>query len=201
MPSGIASTGTITYALAAVALAGLLSGCVHSDRSQLATAVTASDIAYAVCTEVRPGQAAGCTGAGLPMKASETAYTVCLGYHPGDSERACKQVRGAYEADLRAYLAPQTVARPAAPPKPDMPAPPTGSYKQRYATARAMYVATSRDAQTFEAALLIPTVRSRVTAVIGSLDDTKLRALAAQSKAEAMYWYQYMQNLEQGEAD
>lgn len=193
----------IARALAAAAFAGLLSGCVHSDRSQLATAVTPTDIAYAVCAQVRPGQPASCDGVELPMKASETAYNVCLGYHPGDSERACKHVREAYEADLRAYLAPRTaVQTPApAPAKPDMPAPPTGSFKQRYATARAMYVATSRDAQTFEAALLIPTVRSRVSAVIGNLDDAKLHALAAQSKAEAMYWYQYMQTLDQGAAE
>jgi hypothetical protein len=181
-----------------IAVAALLAGCVRSDRSQLATAVTPSDIAYAVCAESRPGSESSCNGIELPMKASETAYGLCLDYHPGDSGRACKQVREAYEAELRAYLAPQSAARAPAEPKSGLPEPPTGSYRQRYATARAMYIATSRDAQTFEAALLIPGVRRRVSAVIGHLDDDKLRALAAQSKAEAVYWYQYMQGLERG---
>lgn len=201
MPSGIAPTEKIARGLAAVALAALLASCVRSDRSQLTTAVTPPDIAYAVCTEMRPGQANTCNGVELPIKSSETAYNLCLGYHPADSGRACKRVREAYEADLRAYLAPQSAARAPSPPKADMPDPPTGSYKQRYATAKAMYVATSRDAETFQAALLIPTVRSRVSAVIGYLDDTKLKALAAQSKAEALYWYQYMQNMEQRDVE
>ncbi|HTV30526.1 MAG TPA: hypothetical protein VMF32_22470 [Xanthobacteraceae bacterium] len=62
--------------------------------------------------------------------------------------------------------------------------------------AEKLYVATSRDAQTFGAALLIPEVRQKIEKVLGPLSDFKLKELAAQSNAEALYWYKYMQGLE-----
>lgn len=62
--------------------------------------------------------------------------------------------------------------------------------------AEELYIATSRDAQTFKAALLIPEIRQKLEQVLGPLSDEKLKALAAQSNAEAIYWYKYMQGLE-----
>jgi hypothetical protein len=48
---------------------------------------------------------------------------------------------------------------------------------------------------------LLPEVRRKVGAVLGQIDDDKLKALAAQSKAEAIFWYQYMQRLDQSAAE
>jgi len=63
--------------------------------------------------------------------------------------------------------------------------------------AEALYKATGSDAETFEAALLIPEIRLKIeSALHQKLSDQMLRRLAAQAKAEAVYWYQYMQGLE-----
>jgi hypothetical protein len=63
--------------------------------------------------------------------------------------------------------------------------------------AAELYQATSRDAETFEAALLIPEIRLRLEqALHQKLSDQMLRRLASQAKAEARYWYSYMQGLE-----
>jgi len=163
--------------------------------------VRPSDIAYAMCAQYRPGAETTCSGLQLPLREAETAYSLCLDYHPGDA-RPCRKVRDAYEADLKMFLESGTGPAVASVPKGDIPEIAAGSERQRYRTAQQMYVATSRDAQTFEAALLIPEVRRRVQAVLGpDLTDDKLRALAAQSKGEAIYWYRYMQGLDQGSAE
>jgi hypothetical protein len=66
-----------------------------------------------------------------------------------------------------------------------------------YRTAEQLYQATSRDAETFEAALLIPEIRLKLEqALHQKLSDQMLRRLASQAKAEARYWYSYMQGLE-----
>ena len=184
--------------LVAIALVVKLAGCAASGHPELATAVQPSDIAYAMCMEYRPGAATTCEGLQLPLRESETAYSLCLDYHPGDA-RPCGKVREAYEADLKAFLGSAKTPAATATPRAEPPEIAGGSYRQRYRTAEQMYIATSRDAQTFEAALLVPEVRRKVQAVLGpDLTDEKLQALAAQSKGEAIYWYRYMQGLEQG---
>jgi hypothetical protein len=68
---------------------------------------------------------------------------------------------------------------------------------QLHRAAEQLYQATSRDAETFEAALLIPEIRLRLEqALHQKLSDQMLRRLASQAKAEARYWYSYMQGLE-----
>lgn len=199
MPSGrrwaaAALPRATTGILAAIGLAA--GGCAPAGPPDLATAVKPADIAYALCAQARPGTEATCSGLHLPLRESETAYSLCLDYHPGDA-RPCRKVREAYEADLKAFLVPGKSSAAIVSPRAEPPEIAAGSYRQRYRTAEQMYIATSRDAQTFEAALLIPEVRRRVQAVLGpDLTDEKLHALAAQSKGEAIYWYHYMQGLE-----
>jgi len=63
--------------------------------------------------------------------------------------------------------------------------------------AEELYKATSRDAESFSAALLIPEVRLKLErALHQKLSDQMLRQLATRSKLEALYWYKYMQGLE-----
>jgi len=184
--------------LAVFGIAVGLAGCVPSGHPNLATAVQPHDIAYAMCLQDRPADAAGCNSVRLPSRTSETAYSLCLDYHPSDP-RPCGRVRAAYMADLRAYLTEPAPAQPAArAPSAHPPEITERRYNQLHHTAEQLYLATSRDAQTFEAALLIPEVRRKVERVLGPrLSDDKLRALARKSRAEALYWYRYMQGLEQ----
>ena len=66
-----------------------------------------------------------------------------------------------------------------------------------YGLAANLYRATSQDAQTFEAALLIPEIRLKLEAALHQqLSNEMLRHLANQSKEESLYWYKYMQGLE-----
>jgi hypothetical protein len=67
-------------------------------------------------------------------------------------------------------------------------------------SALALYKATSRDAETFTAALLLPDVRRKVEAALQQkLSNEQCRKLAQQAQAEAIYWYKYMQGLERAE--
>jgi hypothetical protein len=184
-----------------LALAAFLGGCAASGHPDLAAAVQPTDIAYAMCLRYRPGGEAACSGLQLPLRQSETAYRLCLDYHPGDA-RPCRKVRDAYEADLKSFLEPVKSPAASVAPRAEPPEIASQNPRQRYRTAEQMYIATSRDAQTFEAALLIPEVRRKVQAVLGpDLTDEKLQALAAQSKGEAIYWYRYMQGLEPAGVD
>jgi hypothetical protein len=66
--------------------------------------------------------------------------------------------------------------------------------------ALALYKATSKDAETFTAALLLPDVRHKVEkALQQKLSNEQCRKLAQQAQAEAIYWYKYMQGLERAE--
>lgn len=182
---------------AAASLWAALAGCAPTGRPDLTAVVSPADIAYAVCAQSRPGNEASCSGVPAPDRASKVAYSLCLDYHKLDPE-ACKSLRETYVADLRTtptkpYEAGQGVEGPGG----------TAnelagrSYAARHRTAEEMYIATSRDAQTFEAALLIPDVRRKVERLLGpNLTDDKLRAMADKSQSEARYWYGYMQNLE-----
>jgi hypothetical protein len=63
--------------------------------------------------------------------------------------------------------------------------------------AEELYKATSRDAETFEAALLIPEIRLKLERALNQkLSDQMLHRLADQARLEAIFWYQYMQGLE-----
>ena len=155
-----------------------------------------AEIADAMCVQYRPGDGAACAGLQLPESASALAYRMCLEYHKLDV-KACKDLRMVYEAELRAYLErPQTTPNPVLSPanEPQI----TGQRaRDLHKTAEDLYKATSRDAQTFEAALLIPDVRQKVQGVLRhALSDEELRKLADQARAEALYWYKYMQGLE-----
>ncbi|HEX2152011.1 MAG TPA: hypothetical protein VHG31_08450 [Stellaceae bacterium] len=67
---------------------------------------------------------------------------------------------------------------------------------ERYRTAEALYKAANSDADTFQAALLIPEIRKKIEAALGKrLSDAQLRALIDNNRAEAVSWYGYMQNL------
>lgn len=71
------------------------------------------------------------------------------------------------------------------------------STEQLWRKAQELYKATSRDAETFEAALLIPEIRLKIeTALHQKLSDQMLRRLVNQSRSEAVFWYKYMQGLE-----
>ncbi|HEX3884323.1 MAG TPA: hypothetical protein VHW66_16825 [Stellaceae bacterium] len=185
--------------LAALVLVAAAAGCAPGGQTDLAAAVAPADVARAMCLQYRHGDAASCAATAPPLRASETAYRLCLDYHPVDP-RPCKAVREAYEADLRAfYEAPEhkSAAGVSTPEEGGMIG--EGRYRQLHRTAEQLYVATSRDAETFKAAILIPEVRRKVERVIGPVDDEKLQALSDKSRAEALYWYQYMQGLEQME--
>jgi hypothetical protein len=182
------------------ALAAVLLGCAPAGRPGLAEAVAPADIAHAMCLQIHPGEDATCERLQPPSRASGTAYRLCLDYHPGDA-RPCRKVREAYEADLRAFLTAPPHRADAAIPSPVGAELGPRRYRRLHQQAEALYVATSRDAQSFEAALLIPEVRRKVEAVIGpNLSDDQLRGMAAKSRAEALYWYEYMQGLERGDA-
>ena len=69
--------------------------------------------------------------------------------------------------------------------------------EERQRTAEALYRAANSDADTFQAALLIPEVRKRIEAALGRrLSDTELRAMIDNNRTEALYWYGYAQRLE-----
>src|SRR5262249_51848447 len=148
------------------------------------------------CQQARPDDPR-CQDLQLPDPVSSTAYATCLEYNRLDV-KACKDLRAAYEDELRAYLAARESVAPAtlwsAGSQPPIGAP---RIRELHRTAAELYRATSVDAQTFAAALVIPDVRRKIEAALRqSLPDDRLRAMAAQARAEALYWYAYMQGLE-----
>ena len=170
-------------------------GCAPD--AELAARQTAEPaaIAAAICREVRTTASGECEHLRLADRTSEIAYATCLDYFSRDV-RACGRLRQAYEDAVRAQLAAQKPAsaplsvlfykRPApgdlkaAGPQPGGQAPP----------AEALYKAASSDADTFQAALLVPEVRKKIEAALGKkLSDAQLRALIDNNRAEAVYWY------------
>ena len=176
--------------------AAILAGCGPAPRADLATAVQPAEVARALCLQTHPGDDPACQNIQLPDHASTQAYATCLDYHRLDV-KACKDLRPAYEEELRAYLASPAARAGSSAPAPDRrPTVAQQSYVP-YRTAAALYKATSTDAQTFTAALLIPDVRRKVEAALQqSLSDEKLRQLADQARSESLHWYAYMQRLE-----
>jgi len=177
-------------------LATVAAACAASAPADLAGALQPAEIARILCLQSRPGDEPSCQGLQLPDPTAAMAYGMCLEYHRLDI-RACKDLRLAYESELRAYLArPEPApASPAA--SADKPPLTPGRARELHQSAAALYKATSTDAQTFAAALVIPEVRKKIETVFGqSLSSDRLRALAGQARAEALYWYSYMQGLE-----
>jgi len=181
-------------------LPAIVTGCMPAPRHDLANVVEPSEIANIMCLQKHPGDEAACSGMRLPDPTSAMAYGMCLQYHRLDL-KACNDLRATYEAELRAYLsqpgpAPSSQGTAANPPQL-----PAQRARELHKTAEALYKATSTDAQTFEAALLLPDIRQKIAAVLRqNLSDEKLRTLATQARSEALYWYAYMQGLEQAQS-
>ena len=171
-----------------------VAGCAADPNHAARQAAQPAQIALAVCAGQHRRDMAACDSPRLPHPASEIAYATCLTYTQRD-QTPCAGLRHAYEADLHKYFAgsgPTAIAAIAMPAD----AQPYRGARQWRQYAERLYPATSRDAQTFEAALLIPDIRKKVERVLGQrLSDNRLRALTAQADAEARYWYKYMQGL------
>lgn len=185
--------------IAAAALLILLAGCTAAAKTDVGKATPPAEIARAVCTRSHPRDIAACPQLRLPSRASEIAYRTCIAYDRIDPRR-CDNLRRAYEAELRAY---PTSARSAASDRAAATEGPPPLHMDRARlqalrhTARELYDATSKDAQTFAAARLIPEVRQRIErALHQQLSNDVLNKLAIHAQAEALYWYEYMQGLD-----
>jgi len=179
--------------IGAIALIAVIAGCSGApDKADDPT-----EIAYAACLEHGSSDRMPCRKLQLPNPSSQLAYSMCLEYHPKDAA-PCNRLRDAYRADLRAYLE-SLRAVAASDPTQAGQAPRLDPRRaaELHHTAEELYKATSRDADIFAAALLVAAMRHHVEGVLGrGLTDQELRALADQSRAEAIYWYKYMQGLE-----
>ena len=179
--------------IAAIAFVAAMAGCSSAPDK----ADDPSEIAYATCVEYRSEDGMPCKGLQLPDPASQLAYRMCLEYHPKNAA-PCNRLRDAYRSDLRAYLESLKAAAGADPAKAGqaLRLDPRRAAELHH-TAEELYKATSRDADIFATALLVAAMHHHVEGVLGrALSNQELRALADQSRAEAVYWYKYMQGLE-----
>jgi hypothetical protein len=123
----------------------------------------------------------------------------------GDAQKADSKITGEFratsDADPLADLTSPKAAPGAQTPRPNDRKLKRQRARELHATALALYKATSSDAETFTAALLLPEVRRKVEAALHQkLSDEQCRGLTRQAQAEALYWYKYMQGLERAEA-
>jgi len=131
---------------------------------------------------------------------SEPAHLFCnLSHHKTEVE-TCSELRATSEAlppaDLAGHKAIVGMPRP----RTNGPESEQERRRRLYATALALYKATSRDAETFNAALLLPDVRQKIEAALRQkLSDQQCRELAQRAQAEAIYWYAYMQGMDRAE--
>ena len=179
------------FALPATALAAIAGGCAPSAQLAAREAAQPAAIAQAMCSQYRPHDAAGCDKFRLPDRASEIAYAGCLDYNQRDL-KPCAALRVAFEGDLHAALE-------AGKPPTASSAPPSSAGRTRVlrSTAAELFKASNGDADTFQAALLIPEIRRKVEAVLRQrLTDDALHALIDKTRAEAAYWFRYMQQLD-----
>lgn len=182
-------------ALAAAALAVGAAACQASPERAARAAAQPAAIASAMCAQYRPTDPSGCDRLRLPDPASQIAYGGCLDYNRRDL-KPCGALRIAYEADLHAYLdATRGNAAGVGPA-----APPAGERgRVLRATAAELFKASNSDAETFQAALVIPEIRRKIEAALRRpLSDAALNALVAKTRAEAVYWYRYLQQLGPG---
>jgi hypothetical protein len=192
-------TGGLRRALTAAVLAATIVGCQPPVEHTARAAAQPSAIAVAMCSQYRPKDPAGCDRLRLPDPASEIAYAGCLEYNRKDL-KPCGALRVAYESDLHAYLdttrshITRAVATPAAP------SPAGDQTRVLHSTAVVLFKASNSDADTFQAALLIPDIRHNIELALGQhLSDAELQALIRKTRSEAVYWYTYMQRLEHTE--
>jgi hypothetical protein len=185
-----------SFAVAALVLPVL--GCTPSAELEMRQSAEPEAVVAAVCREVRAGDAGGCESVHLTDRASEIAYATCLDYNRRDL-RACGRLRQAYEDAIRAQLAaqkPAVVETSSSDRRGTLSGPPKGAGPQKgegQPPAEALYKAANSDADTFQAALLIPEIRKKIEAALGKpLSDAQLRALVDNSRAEAVYWYGQM---------
>src|SRR4051794_9905295 len=187
--------GEMVGLILAAALVLSLLGCAPDAELAARQAAEPDAIAAAVCREVRTEAAGECENVRLADRASEIAYAACLDYNRRNL-RACGRLRQAYENDIRAQLAtpkPPVVETSLSEKRRALDGLQAG---ERYRTAEALYKAANSDADTFQAALLIPEVRKKIEAALGKhLSDAQLSALVENNRAEAVYWYGYAQNL------
>jgi hypothetical protein len=168
-------------------------GCAPDTEVAARRQAEPAAVAAAICREVRTTAAGDCENVGLADRTSEIAYTTCLDYNRRDL-RACGRLRQAYEDDVRAQLATPKPAASEISLSEKRRALAGLELGERYRTAEALYKAANSDADTFQAALLIPEVRKKIEAALGKrLSDTQLRALIENNRAEAVYWYGYAQ--------
>jgi len=186
--------------LAATACLLSIAGCASDAELAARRAAEPRVVAAAICREVRTDAAGDCESVQLANPASEIAYAACLDYNRRDL-RACGRLRQAYEDDIRAQLAAQKPATGETAASEKRRALAGLQAGDRYRTAEALYRAANSDADTFQAALLIPEVRKKIEAALKTrLSDAQLRALIDNNRAEAVYWYGYAQRLRpQGE--
>src|SRR3954454_7833988 len=181
--------------LTAAALVLPVLGCVPTAELSARRAVEPEAVAVAVCREVAADAAVDCENVQPAQFASEIAYATCLDYNRRDP-RTCSRLRQAYEDDIRAQLAARQSSAAETSLSEKRRALSGLQAGERQRTAEALYRAANSDADTFQAALLIPEVRKKIEAALGKrLSDAQLRALVENNRAEAVYWYGYAQNL------
>jgi len=170
-------------------------GCAPASELSARQAVDPEAVAAAVCREVTAAVPVDCQSVRTAHPTSEIAYATCLDYNRRDP-RTCSHLKQAYEDDVRAQLAaqqPSVVATPSSEKRPVL----SGlQAEDRQRTAEALYKAANSDAETFQAALLLPEVRKKIETALGRrLSDAQLRALIDNNRTEAVYWYGYAQSL------
>jgi hypothetical protein len=177
---------------AAAALVLAVFGCTPAAETAVRQAAEPAAVAAAVCRQIKTSAAGECEGISLANRGSEIAYASCLDYNRRDV-RACDRLRHAYEDEIRRQLAGRLppVAGTALAEKRDALA--GLEPRNRYRTTEALYKAANSDADTFEAALLIPEVRKKIEAALGRpLSDARLRAMIDNNRTEAIYRYGYL---------
>lgn len=173
-------------------------GCTPAAELEARRAAEPDAVAAAICREVRPTDAGECETVRLADRSSEIAYAACLDYNRREPS-TCGRLRQAYESDVRAQLAAQQPPAADASRAEKHRALAGLPERERYRTAEALYKAANSDADTFQAALLIPEVRKKIEAALGTrLSDAQLRALIDSNRADSVYWYGYMQRLRAG---
>jgi hypothetical protein len=171
----------------------LVIGCSLSPEIAAREAAQPTAIAAAICAQYRPEDIASCDRVELADPSSKIAYAGCLEYNRLDL-KPCAALRVAYESALHAYFdatGPRTVDKGPALAEPRLS---SSRIRDLRRTAEELYKASNSDADTFEAALLIPEIRRKIEAALRQpLTDAQLRALVSKTRAEAVYWYTYTQ--------
>jgi len=188
--------GNVAAATLAAALGTALVACQMSPEVAERRAAQPEAIAAAICLQHRPDDVAGCERLRLPDPAAEIAYAACLDYNRKDT-KPCTVLRLAYQDALRAHFDANAASGSTTDPQAIRPRLSGSHTRDLYRTAEQLYHASNSDADTFQAALLIPNIRHKIEAALRQrLGAAELQALMSRSRADAVYWYEYMQGLE-----